>query len=158
MVGGVGGELWERLQGPGSWPERFATCDEVLTRIVEPDRTIAPPLGLAWAALVRSGGTTSTSVLAATAGWSRQHFTRRFDDEFGLGPKLASRVVRFERARRMIETRPAVVSMASVAAACGYYDQAHLSRDFTELAGCTPKTWMAEEDLPSFQDEATTGV
>lgn len=91
------------------------------------------------------------------AGWSRQHLARRFGDEFGLGPKLAARVVRLARARQMLLATPSFVTIAQVAAACGYYDQAHLSRDFAELAGCTPTAWLAEE-LPSFQDEAMAGM
>jgi AraC-like DNA-binding protein len=86
-------------------------------------------------------------------GWSRQHLARRFHDEFGLSPKLAGRVVRFEKACRMLKSTPSFVSIAQVAASCGYYDQAHLTRDFVELAGCSPGRLLAEEDLPSFQDE-----
>jgi AraC-like DNA-binding protein len=48
------------------------------------------------------------------------------------------------------------VSIAQVASACGYYDQAHLYRDFAELAGCTPRDLLAE-DLPNFQDELASG-
>jgi AraC-like DNA-binding protein len=40
-----------------------------------------------------------------------------------------------------------------VAAVCGFYDQAHLNREWRELAGCSPTTWLAEE-LPSVQDGA----
>jgi AraC-like DNA-binding protein len=41
--------------------------------------------------------------------------------------------------------------LAEIAARCGYADQAHLTREWRELAGCTPSTWLAEE-LPSVQD------
>jgi transcriptional regulator GlxA family with amidase domain len=57
--------------------------------------------------------------------------------------------VRFDRARGRLQAPFA--SIAQVAASCGYYDQAHLSRDFVELAGCPPGRLLAQ-DLPSFQD------
>ena len=122
-----------------------------LSRLVGTEVVVAPELRHAWRALVRSGGTTSIGALAEDIGWSRQHLARRFGEEFGLGPKLAARVVRFERAREMLQSTPSFVTLAQVAAVCGYYDQAHLDRDFAELAGCAPTTWLAEE-LPSFQD------
>ena len=43
------------------------------------------------------------------------------------------------------------LSIAQVARACGYYDQAHLTRDFRELAGVSPARLLAS-DLPSVQD------
>jgi AraC-like DNA-binding protein len=157
VAGPAGRELWERLQGVQGWAARFAVCDEVLTRLVEPDVIVASELRHAWQVLVGSEGTAAIGELAASVGWSRQYFARRFGDEFGLGPKLAARVVRFERARRMLQSTPSFVTIASVAAACGYYDQSHLDRDFAELAGCSPREWVAEE-VPSFQDEAAPDV
>jgi AraC-like DNA-binding protein len=44
-----------------------------------------------------------------------------------------------------------------VAVACGYYDQAHLTPDFHEFAGCTPAVWM-EEELPSVQSTGGTSL
>ncbi|MGH9245379.1 MAG: helix-turn-helix domain-containing protein [Acidimicrobiales bacterium] len=151
VIGAAGRELWERLQVTDRWDERFAACDAVLSRLAGDD--VAPrELTFAWEAVVASGGGRSVGDLAHEVGWSRQHLARRFRNEFGLGPKLAARVVRFERARRMLQAIPAFVSIAQVAAACGYYDQAHLDRDFAQLAGCTP-TQLLAGDLPSFQDD-----
>jgi AraC-like DNA-binding protein len=163
-VAGVAGlELWERLQGPAAWADRFAACDEVLGRQARghraeaPDVTVAPELRHAWTSLIRSGGTAPVAALAADVGWSRQHLARRFGDEFGLGPKLAARVVRLDRARHLLQSTPSSVTIAQVAASCGYYDQSHLDRDFAELAGCSPRAWLAEE-LPSFQDDVPVTV
>ncbi|WP_433658970.1 helix-turn-helix domain-containing protein [Nocardia sp. CA-128927] len=151
VVGPMGRELWERLQEPLSWPERFATVDRILTKMAYPDRVVAPELTWAWRALVDSGGTRSVSSLVEDIGWSRQHLARRFGNEFGLSPKLAARITRFERARRMLERTPSFITIAQVAASCGYYDQAHLNRDFAELAGTSPTVWLSEE-IPSVQD------
>jgi AraC-like DNA-binding protein len=148
VVGGPATELWERVQLARDWEERFAVCDDVFTRLVRDDE-LEPALKRSWQLLVGSSGTAPVAELAGTIGWTRQHFARRFADEFGLSPKLAARVIRFDRARRMLETP--FLSIAQVAYACGYYDQAHLTREFTELAGVPPGR-LLEGDLPSVQD------
>ncbi|GAA5042511.1 AraC family transcriptional regulator [Nocardia callitridis] len=152
VLGPPGARLWERLQSTTRWSRRFAVCDEVLGDLVRPDRVVGPELTWTWQRIVRSGGTVRIGGLAAGIGWSRQHLTRRFDQEFGLRPKLASKITRFERARRMLGDAPSYSTIAQVAAVCGYYDQAHLNRDFAELAGTSPTMWLAEE-IPSVQDE-----
>ncbi len=151
VVGGAGHELWERLQVAPSWAERFAACDDVLLRVGREEQVV-PELAESWRMVVGSGGQVTVRDLAVETGWSRQHLTRRFRDEFGLAPKLAARVVRFERAQRLLRAAPPHISIAQVAAGCGYYDHAHLDRDFAELAGCSPSELLTE-DLPSFQDE-----
>lgn len=52
----------------------------------------------------------------------------------------------------MMENTPPFVSTAEVAVTCGYYDQAHLHREFSALAGCSPTELMAG-DLPIVQDD-----
>ena len=155
VVGPAGRKLWEQLQELPAWPDRFAACDRVLTELACHDRVVTPELTWAWRTLVDSDGTATIGPLAAEIGWSRQYLTRRFGMEFGLSPKLAARIARFERARHMIARTPSFVTIAQVAASCGYYDQAHLNRDFAELVGCSPTMWLAEE-IPSVQDD--TGV
>jgi AraC-like DNA-binding protein len=150
VVGRPGDRLWERLQDDAPWPARFAACDDELGRLVD-DAEMSPELLRAWDVMTSSEGTAPVHEVARDVGWSRQHFAKRFTDEFGLGPKVAARVMRFENARNLMRDVPSFVSVAQVAAVCGYYDQAHLNRDFVELAGCSPTEWMCEE-LPSFQD------
>jgi AraC-like DNA-binding protein len=55
-----------------------------------------------------------------------------------------------ERATTLLRS-PGRPALADVAAACGYYDQPPLNRDFVELAGCPPGEWLAAE-FPSVQD------
>jgi AraC-like DNA-binding protein len=154
----TGDEHWERIQAAPTWSERFAICDAVLLRLLdEHRRPLASELRRSWQLLDRTHGALTVGSLAAEVGWTRQHLGRRFSEEFGLSPKSAARLMRFDRARHALVTRPPATSIAEVAAACGYYDQAHLNREFVELARCTPTELLAGdlpsvEDLPSVQD------
>ena len=154
VLGPTGDELWDRMQHAQGWAVRFAICDELLGRLLGVD-TLELALARAWRLIVESGGTGSVSRLAERVGWTRQHLTKRFAVEYGLSPKLAARVVRFERACEALRQTPAGPSIARVAVECGYFDQAHLSRDFVALAGCSPSKWLADE-LPFVQDGAAT--
>lgn len=157
VAGPLGDELWERLQHATGWEERFGACDSVLTGLASDVET---PVELAgcWHALASSHGRLPIDTLARQVGYSRQHLARRFRQEFGLGPKLAARIIRFERATGMLRATPSYVSLAEVAAACGYADQSHLTRDFTALSGCSPTQWLRDEDLPILQDEGARHV
>ena len=132
-----------------TWADRFAILDTALGRRLATGPGVPGEVGWAWRRLGESGGLLPVTELAAQVGWSRRHLAERFRAELGLTPKLAGRVIRFQRACRMLE-RPRRRGLAEVAAACGFYDQAHLTRDFNEFAGCSPGVWMAEE-LPSVQ-------
>lgn len=153
LLGAAGDELADRVACAPGWAERFAAFDTVLGRLV-PDEppTVRPEVAWAWHRLVRSGGQVEVGSLAKEVGWSRRHLGERFRQEVGLAPKVAARVVRFERSCRLVRRALAGGSgLADVAVRCGYYDQAHMTRDWHELAGCTPTTWLAD-DLPSVQD------
>lgn len=156
-VGSIAHELRERVQLAPGWPARFDACDAVLLRLLDRHERhhLAPELGRAWTVLSESGGRTTVTDLATDVGWTRQHLTRRFTDEFGLGPKLAARLIRFDRAQHLLRSRPPFVTIAQVAAVCGYYDQAHLDREFRDLVGAPPTEVLAD-DLPSVQDDAPT--
>lgn len=146
-------ELVDRLVTAPGWRERFGVLDDVLVRRLKERPGTPPQVALAWERLLANGGCVDVAELAGDVGYGRRHLGQLFRQELGLPPKVAARLVRFERSRRLIQRadRP---GLAAVAAACGYYDQAHLTREWREIAGCTPSTWMAEE-LPSVQDEPT---
>ncbi|GAB3398511.1 helix-turn-helix domain-containing protein [Amycolatopsis echigonensis] len=153
--GGDLARLPDRLAEAEDWRARFAIVDQVLAaRAVEPADT-PPELDRAWHELRRSGGQLRVGELADEVGWSRRHLGERFRAELGLAPKQAARVLRFERAVRLL--RAGHRDLAGIAYAAGYYDQAHFSNEWRALAGCSPRTWMAEE-LPFLQDETKSAA
>jgi transcriptional regulator GlxA family with amidase domain len=95
------------------------------------------------ARLVKSAGLISVDQLASEAGISSRQLERRFLREVGVGPKLLSRILRFQQVFRAVERFDA--AWASIALECGYYDQAHLIRDFHQFAHQTPSVLFAEQ-------------
>lgn len=65
---------------------------------------------------------------------------RRFVQAIGYGPTTYLRVSRFQRAVSLAMRAP---GLAALAAAAGYADQAHLSRDVRALTGLTPRAYFA---------------
>ncbi len=80
--------------------------------------------------------------IARRAGWGRRQLERAFRSGVGVTPKTLSRVIRFQNLLRLAG-RDAGASWADLAARCGYADQAHLAREFRELAGVTPASGQA---------------
>jgi AraC-like DNA-binding protein len=140
-----------RLEELAGWRERFAFLEEWLldrVRMADERAGPSPEVRYAWQRLVDTCGVVPVAQLAADTGWSERYLRTRFRFETGLGPKQAGRVIRFDRARREIQRRAAAgqpLALADVAAAVGYFDQAHLNRDFRDLAGCSPITWLTNE-------------
>lgn len=139
VLGQAGMALRERLGNETGWSERFELASRfVQSRIADAP---APAAEIAWAfsSIAMSGGARPISSVARETGWSRKHLANRFAREFGLSAKSVSRIVRINRAIRL--ARIGTDGWADIAADCGFADQAHLAREFRDLAGETPVSW-----------------
>jgi AraC-like DNA-binding protein len=129
--------LRDQLAGIPRLGDRARALAAAVERHLAGARTPSPEVRGALVRLAASGGTATVAELVAASGWSHRHFAVRFRAEVGLAPKAFARVARFEAAFARLQalTRP---RWAEFAAEQGYYDQAHLIRDFRALAGATP--------------------
>jgi AraC-like DNA-binding protein len=146
LLGRRADRLLDRLAAAPDWPQRFAMLEAELEAIAvrgRGEQGVLPEVGYAWDRLEETGGNLRIADLAREAGWSRRHLAEKFRVETGLAPKAAARVIRFERACNRLRG-PDRPPLAQVAADGGYVDQAHLSRDFRDLAGLTATEWLAE--------------
>jgi AraC-like DNA-binding protein len=148
VLGGTARDLHERMREATDWTARFAIADRLLGAKAGHHRAPPPDIVRAWRLILRTGGSIPVGTLAESVGWSARHLRNRFRAETGLTPKAAIRVARFHRARRLLQRRAGAgrpPCLAALAAECGYCDQAHLAREFRDLAGCSPSAWLAEE-------------
>jgi AraC-like DNA-binding protein len=70
-------------------------------------------------------------------GYSAKHFIALFRDAVGSTPKQYLRIQRFGKVLEALAAGRAG-TLCDLAAATGYSDQSHLTREFRELAGITP--------------------
>jgi AraC-like DNA-binding protein len=159
VLGAAGHELVERVRAADDWPARFAAAEQVLLARVRRDSEPAPEVAEAWRLTTRGGGRLRVADVAAQVGWSERHLGERFRAETGLGPKEAARVVRFDRARRLLAARVGsgrAPDLAGLAAAGGFADQAHLTREWRAFSGLSPTGWLRAE-LGFVQDRSAGG-
>jgi AraC-like DNA-binding protein len=86
--------------------------------------------------------------LAQELGLSRRQLDRRFASIVGWSPTDFRRVGRLSRAVSAASTMAS--SWAGVAQSAGYYDQAHLIRDFRDLTGETPTSVFPQDWYANF--------
>ena len=142
LIGPRADELVERLFEPAAWHERFSLLDALLAARAEDGRGAAPGVAWAWRRLGETSGRTSVRGLSEELGWSQRRLVARFREQIGLPPKALARILRFERVSALLQ-RVEGARLAEVAYDCGYFDQAHLNRDFREFAGTTPTAYIA---------------
>jgi AraC-like DNA-binding protein len=137
-----GRELTARLHDADGWAARFDLLETFFVRRIADAEPAPPELAWSWEQLVRSGGRTPIGRIAEELGWSRRRLIGRFREAVGLAPKAAARVIRFDRAASALRAGCAP-PLGELAFACGYFDQAHLNRDFREFAGTTPTAFAS---------------
>ena len=136
ISGSLDREICERVQETISLAEKVRIIENLLVRHMLARDERGASLRSAISSILLCGGQISVDRLANNTGISGRQLERRFVSEVGVGPKLLCRVLRFQQVFQAVERSDR--NWAKIAADCGYYDQAHLIRDFQQFAGQTP--------------------
>ena len=139
--GAAGRDLADRLRHAESWDGRFDVVERFLLRRVSEGPAPTPSVAWAERRLRETHGAIRIAALARELGCSRRYLTSRYAAQVGLAPKTVARQLRFARVREQLVRCPG--DLARIAVDAGYFDQAHLNRDFRELAGVTPTEFVA---------------
>jgi AraC-like DNA-binding protein len=142
LFGADAPRLIDRLCGARTWSERFDILDEaILGRVLSaraPTRWSSGPR----MSCARPEGRPSIARLARDLECSQRHLIATFREHVGVTPKTYARIVRFDHAVKRLRQADGL-RWAEIADASGYYDQAHLIRDFHEFAGQTPGQFVS---------------
>ena len=99
--------------------------------------------GLA-ASVLRTAGRVTVDGMARAAGVSRQHLSREFLERIGIGPKLYSRLARFQSVLAHASAQ-VTIDWARVALDMGFADQSHMIAECRQFSGLTPQS-LADRD------------
>jgi AraC-like DNA-binding protein len=92
--------------------------------------------------LTRNRGRLSVADFANAAGVGERQLRRTCLRHSGLSPKQLARILRFRHASNRLHE--GVRDLARLALDCGYYDQAHMTLDFRDLAGASPARYLRQ--------------
>ena len=126
-----------------TWPSRLAAVENTIAAIARASGKYDRQISFAVSEFERTFGTAPVGRVSDQLGLTRRHFERRFKAAVGISPKLFCRMQRVQHVLRCMDDPRS--KWADTAIACGYYDQAHLIRDFREFAGEPPTALLNEE-------------
>lgn len=141
------------------WPLAVGLRDELLSH-ADPDEILVRTVSLVEAQLrdaprgldrgeaaVRrlvDDPTAPIAEVAAELGIGRAHLARELTRLVGLTPRVLARLLRMRRLLAEIDVHDAV-GWRELAADLGWFDQAHLIRDFRRHTGVTPSAYLAAQ-------------
>lgn len=133
--------LVDTLAAQSSDSARLGAIGRALLRRAQP-RSASHAAVQAWRTLIARDGRVSVRELAHETGLSERRLQQLFHADVGLSPRTWRRMARLNGCiRRLRRSRPA---WTAVAADQGFYDQAHMIREFQDLCGCTPAEFVRE--------------
>jgi AraC-like DNA-binding protein len=141
ILGAEMSELRDRLGEAADDDDRFDLMETWLANRSRdrtlPTRSVSQALRL----IERGADAVRIGRMADEIGISHKHLLREFDRCVGLKPKALARLWSFQRVIRAIGQKREV-DWSDTAVMCGYYDQAHLIREFRAFSGLTPASYL----------------
>lgn len=141
--GARGRQLEHTIAGCPSEEQRARIADDFLTNLLAERGAEHGSLARSCVRSMLSATELSVDAVAASHAVGYKRIERAFMRDVGLSPKHVLKVARLQRALVAATATPGA-SLATAAAEAGYVDQAHMTRDFKQLVGRTPRTFLEE--------------
>jgi AraC-like DNA-binding protein len=147
-------ELVEPILAAPTIRAKMVAMEKSLTRFFTRARRLDLTLRKAVKLVAQHQGDVEVTELARQLKISRQTVKHKFDNAIGLSPKTFGKLRRFQNVLRCISS-DTNINWSELAQRCGYYDQAHLIREFNSFTGFSPEKFLRVlgkgEDLYFFE-------
>ncbi|MCB9300398.1 MAG: helix-turn-helix transcriptional regulator [Lewinellaceae bacterium] len=134
-----------RLRETDSLPAKIKCTEDFLQAMLRKNGRGHSYLHSAAELIRTKGGEIKVDELSQKAFISSRQLEREFKNIIGLSPKAYIRIARLRQAQQLIG-KPEFANLAQLSYHCGYYDQSHFIRDFKQLTGVAPKSFMANRE------------
>lgn len=125
-------------------------CEKVLYRRMERD-IVSDAVLLAASGIAHHHGQVLVSEIARQVCYSERQLNRLFLTQVGMNVKNYARLTRFNYVLKHMKTSPCF--LATLSEQAGYFDQAHLDKDFKLISGVSPQEYL--KTMSDFYYDAT---
>lgn len=82
--------------------------------------------------------------MALETGYSERYIHMKFNEFFGMTPKTFCKIIRFQHVLNQLKTYDTgdEMSLINIANDAGYYDQAHMYKDFSQFTANSPSQYV----------------
>lgn len=147
-------KLWPKhfrslMQQIQTAPNHEARSEQIqqflLHRLVEHHKQDGP-LDEAVKLIRQSKGQVSMEKVGLRTGLSKKQLERKFVPAVGTTPKIFARISRFLNICHHLKNHKNK-TLTELTYECGYFDQAHFTKEFREFSGVTPKEFFARNNV-----------
>lgn len=134
----------EQLYYATSYAQMLTIINQFVRQLIKQQRKPILPIDHACRLLLQHHHM-SVDALAREACLSNKQLERKFKERTGINPKLYERIIRFDKAFRLKNSRPQY-DWLRIAIECGYHDYQHLAKEYKDFTGLTPNAFHEIED------------
>jgi AraC-like DNA-binding protein len=146
VIGTGAKDIYESLLEAGDKYRMSACLDGFFNGLLSSPATALHPMVSATAEwILQRKGLFRAEELVAFTGWQQRSIERAFNEVVGLSPKKLGGIVRLHHFLGTIRTSTTQLKYTPLAYEAGYYDQAHLIREFRKITGLTPSAYTIKE-------------
>lgn len=132
------------LQHTSHWQERVSLLNRWLLSLVQQPTENHVVMHHLVKLIFEQSSPLPTNALCKASGWSERHLQRNFMSGVGLSAQRLGKIARANVALNAIKkSSQSRINLTSVAINHGYFDHAHMTRDFRQLFGVAPSSLFA---------------
>lgn len=138
-------EVNEQLAMAKDYSAMIGIANDFIRKQIRSVKKAARPIDDACAILLQHPDNYSVDRIAKESCLSVRQLERQFKERTGINPKLYERIIRFDRAFRLKNSRPHF-DWLRIALECGYHDYQHLVKAYKDFTGLGPNGFHAIEE------------